>query len=53
MTGIRTLSEIEKINIRAARLVLEQARSPLSHITIRIAQDTDSRGQPVVSVERG
>jgi len=53
MTGIRTLSEIEKINIKAARLVLEQARSPLSNIVIRVAEDTDNRGQPVISVERG
>ena len=52
MSGRRVLSEIEKRQIKERRLTQERALSPTSNFDVRVADETDDRGQPIVVVNR-
>jgi len=52
MAGRRVLSLSEKSSIIRDRLAKEQASKPDSTFEIRVADETDDRGWPIVTVER-
>jgi len=50
MAGRRVLSQSEKSGIKKRRLTQELALQPTSNFDIRVADETDDRGQPIVVV---
>lgn len=51
MAGRRVLSLSEKCRIVQDRMAKERALHPASTIEIRVADETDDRGQPIITIE--